>query len=82
MTRARGAGGWPVDADEVLAALIAQRRALGLRQADIAEALGRGQQLVSVLERGGVELTVDTLARYARAVGWTLELTLRVDPPK
>lgn len=68
-------------ADEVLAALVARRRALGLRQADIAPALGKGQQLVSSLEHGRVKPTVEALTRYAHAVGYDLTLTLVVVEP-
>lgn len=49
--------------------IAAYRRATGLRQADVAARMGTGQSSVSDLESGVVSPGVDTLERYAQAVG-------------
>lgn len=68
------------DLIDVRAALISRRKTLGLRQADIAEAIGVGQQHVSTIERGTADAALSTLQRYARAVGARLIVAVVDDP--
>lgn len=58
----------------LLAVLVERRKALGLKQSDLAAHLGVGQQEVSMIERGKVGLRLETLQRYARAVGVRLRV--------
>lgn len=52
---------------------------LALTQTDVSEALGISQKRVSEIERGRVELTkVDTLRRYAEALGGSLRVEVEV----
>jgi transcriptional regulator with XRE-family HTH domain len=59
----------------VMQGLVARRRELGLRQADIAERVGVGQQQVSHWERGQF-LPLHALFAYAEAVGLRVVLGL------
>jgi DNA-binding XRE family transcriptional regulator len=55
------------------------REMLALTQTDVAETLEISQKRVSEIERGRVELTkVDTLRRYAEAVGGTLRVEVQI----
>jgi len=55
------------------------REMLALTQTDVSEALGISQKRVSEIERGRVELTkVDTLRRYAEALGGSLRVEVKV----
>lgn len=55
------------------------REMLALTQSDVAETLSISQKRVSEIERGQVELTkVDTLRRYANAVGGTLRIEVQI----
>lgn len=65
----------------LVVALAARRRALGLRQADIARAIGYGQQLVSRWESGDNAPDLDQLRAYADVVGLELRIDLCVIPP-
>lgn len=67
------------DYDALWAALVAQRHAAGMRQSDVADALGVGQQIVSRWESGHTEATLTTVTRYAAAVG--ARVTWCVIPP-
>ncbi len=49
----------------------------GLKQRAVAEAMGTTQSVVSKLETVGGNPTVRSLQRYARAVGYCLELSAR-----
>ncbi|HEY3009547.1 MAG TPA: helix-turn-helix domain-containing protein [Micromonosporaceae bacterium] len=62
-----------------LADLVAQRRAAGLSQADVAARMGTSQPAVARLEAGNVDVRLSTLERYAAAVGGRLHL--RLDHP-
>lgn len=62
---------------DALADLVAERRAAGLSQADIAARMGTSQSAVARLETGGVDVRLSTLERYATAVHRRLELRLR-----
>lgn len=62
--------------------LRARRKALGLRQADVAAALGFGQQYVSYWERGDGDPSLAHLQAYARLVGLEVRIDLCVIPPE
>jgi transcriptional regulator with XRE-family HTH domain len=49
--------------------LASARRAAGVTQADVAEALGISQTTVSAWERGRIEISTGSLIDYAKAVG-------------
>lgn len=50
-----------------------------MTQNDVAERIGRGQRQVSKIERGDIERAqVDTLRRYAEALGGTLHIEIEV----
>jgi DNA-binding XRE family transcriptional regulator len=51
------------------ATLVAQRKACGLTQKDVATAMETTQSAVSDFERGSTDPHLSTLQRYARAVG-------------
>ena len=53
--------------------LVAMRLAKKLRQVDVAESMGVGQPSVSEFERGETNPRLDTLQRYARAIGARIE---------
>jgi predicted transcriptional regulator len=55
------------------------RQALALTQTDVAASLDVSQKRISELERGDVDRTrVDTLRRYARALGGTLRVEIEI----
>lgn len=54
---------------EILRNLVEGRKRAGLRQADVAEAMGVGQPSISELERGETSPKLETLQRYADAIG-------------
>ena len=56
--------------------LVAVRKSKGLNQKDIAEAMGVGQPSISEFERGSVNPRLNTLQRYARALGMKLKIEL------
>jgi transcriptional regulator with XRE-family HTH domain len=58
--------------EEVLKA----RAASGLTQAELAERIGTTQSAVARLESGASKPSVETLQRYARALGYRLEIKL------
>lgn len=59
--------------DNLREALVERRKELGLRQSDVADAMGVGQPSISELERGYTSPKLETLQRYARAVDATIE---------
>lgn len=61
----------------MLADLVAERRAAGLSQTEVAARMGTSQSAVARLETGGVDVRLSTLERYADAVHRRLELRLR-----
>ena len=65
-------------ADLVLA-LVARRKALGITQKQVAAAMHTGQSAVSAIEATGGNPTIRRLQRYARAVGARLILDARDD---
>lgn len=55
------------------------REMLAMTQTDVAQALAISQKRVSEIERGQVDFTkVDTLRRYADALGGTLRVEVQV----
>jgi ribosome-binding protein aMBF1 (putative translation factor) len=63
----------------LLAELIAERRAAGLSQAEVADRMGTSQPAVARVEAGAVDVRLSTLQRYAAAVGRRLELHLKAE---
>ncbi|NJC74005.1 helix-turn-helix transcriptional regulator [Planosporangium thailandense] len=61
---------------DLLADLVAGRRAAGLSQAEVADRMGTSQPAVARLETGAVDVRLSTLHRYAAAVGRHLEVRL------
>ncbi|HEV7898412.1 MAG TPA: helix-turn-helix transcriptional regulator [Planosporangium sp.] len=66
---------------DLLADLIAERRAAGLSQAEVAERMGTSQPAVARVEAGAVDVRLSTLQRYAAAVGRQLEVRLAPGAP-
>lgn len=64
---------------EMLSELVRLRRARGMKQKDIAEILEISQQAVSKLEDYDSNPTLETLERYANAVGAVFEITVRAE---
>lgn len=60
----------------VIEAMIRARAEAGLTQEALAERMGTTQSAVARLEGGRVSPTVDTLRRYAKAVGKRLRVDL------
>lgn len=54
--------------------LVSVRKGRGIRQRDVARAMGTKQSAVSDIERIGGNPTIRTLQRYARAVGCRVRL--------
>lgn len=57
---------------DLVADLVARRRAAGLSQGEVAERMGTSQPAVARLEAGQVDARMSTVQRYAAAVGLTL----------
>jgi transcriptional regulator with XRE-family HTH domain len=60
----------------LVAVLAERRRALGLRQVDVAAIIGVGQQEVSNWERGHSDPRLVNLERYAAALGGHVAVVL------
>lgn len=60
----------------VIEAMIRARAEAGLTQEALAERMGTTQSAVARLEGGGVSPTVETLRKYAKAVGKRLRVEL------
>lgn len=58
----------------IVAALVARRKELGLRQCDVGERMAVGQPTVCRFEVGLIDPHLSTLLRYASAVGVTLTI--------
>jgi ribosome-binding protein aMBF1 (putative translation factor) len=58
----------------VIEAMLAARLAAGLTQAELAARMGTTQSAVARLEGGSVSPTVETLRKYAKAVGKRLQV--------
>jgi transcriptional regulator with XRE-family HTH domain len=58
---------------------LAQRRlALGLTQNEVAKRMKTSQSSIARIEAGEHDVRVDTLDRYARVLGCSVELTLKI----
>lgn len=57
----------------LVAELVAQRRALGLSQTEVAARMGTSQSAVARLEAQASDLRLSTLERYAAALGRQIE---------
>lgn len=64
----------------MLSELVRLRQRRGMKQKDIAEILEISQQAVSKLEGYDSNPTLETLERYANAVGAVLEISVQADP--
>jgi transcriptional regulator with XRE-family HTH domain len=64
-------------AAEVMPVLVELRKTQGLRQKDVAQLMGIGQPAVSELESGNTAPKLETVQRYADALGYDLEWNLR-----
>ena len=58
-------------------ALAARRQDLGLSQTEVAARMKTSQSAVARLEAGEMDAKVSTLQRYALAVGYEIEFSLR-----
>jgi transcriptional regulator with XRE-family HTH domain len=58
-----------IDLDAIRRSLCARRTALGLSQAELARLMGTTQSAVSDLENGRCAPRIETLARWAEALG-------------
>jgi transcriptional regulator with XRE-family HTH domain len=61
--------------EDLAAALVLARKEQGMSQRDLARRVGTGQSAVSVWE-SGKDINVSTLARWADALGYRIELAL------
>jgi transcriptional regulator with XRE-family HTH domain len=59
--------------------LMARRIALGLTQTEVAARMGTSQSAVARMEAGDSDLRLSTVERYAAAVGFVVDWTLRSD---
>jgi transcriptional regulator with XRE-family HTH domain len=63
----------------LVAELVAQRRALGLSQTEVAARMGTSQSAVARLEASRGDVRLSTLERYTAALGHTLDWRLGSD---
>ena len=61
---------------ELMETLYKARHEAGLTQKELAKRLGTNQTYIAALERGRKNITFSTLARYARACGKKVSITL------
>ncbi|HUY52476.1 MAG TPA: helix-turn-helix transcriptional regulator [Streptosporangiaceae bacterium] len=86
LTRPAGGAGGSGRHDKALVArqagrrLAAERRSLGITQAQLAQAMGVTPGRVSQIERGG-PATIDATARYITALGGELDLVATLGGP-
>ena len=64
---------------ELLRNLVEARKKAELRQVDVAERMGIGQPSVSEFERGETSPKLETLQKYAEAIGCTLNIYISPD---
>lgn len=62
---------------ELMAALVARRKEVGLRQREVADRMETTQSAVSEFEAGSTDPFLSTLQRYARAVNASISVELR-----
>lgn len=58
-------------------ALAEHRQLEGLSQNEVASRMGTSQSAVARIETGEVDAKISTLQRYAHAIGYELDITLR-----
>lgn len=58
-------------------ALAGKRQELGISQTEVARRMGTSQSAVARIEAGEVDAKVSTLQRYALAIGFEIEFSLR-----
>jgi len=58
-------------------ALAEHRQAVGLSQTEVARRMGTSQSAVARLEAAEIDAKVSTLQRYALAIGYEIEFSLR-----
>jgi len=66
--------------EELVAELVARRRALGLSQTEVAARMGTSQSAIARLEGGGADARLSTVQRYAQALGHRLAWRLHDQP--
>lgn len=64
---------------ELVRNLVQARKNAGLRQVDVAERMGIGQPSVSEFERGETSVKLETLQKYAEAIGVTINISISPD---
>lgn len=62
---------------EVIKIIIRERNKRGWSQTDLAEAIGSRQPVISRLERGGGNPSLQTLTKIAQALDLSLEVSMR-----
>lgn len=67
------------DLAETCRSLTRRRKSLKLTQAEVSKRMGTTQSAVSDLESGRAAPSVDTLSRYAEAVGLRMRIVLEID---
>lgn len=63
------------DFADLISNLVKRRKALGLKQIDVAKRMGTKQSAVSAIESSSANPTIQRLQKYARAVEAKLELS-------
>jgi predicted transcriptional regulator len=61
--------------------LVERRVSLGLSQTQVAARMGTSQSAVARIETGATDVLMSTVDRYASALGWQLEWTLKEGTP-
>jgi len=67
---------------ELVEALTARRRAIGLSQTEVAALMHTSQSAVARVEAGHTDVRISTLERYAAALDQRLEWHLALEPEK
>jgi transcriptional regulator with XRE-family HTH domain len=57
--------------------LAGKRQELGLSQTEVARRMGTSQSAVARIEAGEIDAKISTLQRYALAIGFEIEFSLR-----
>ncbi len=66
-----------VTRSRVLRSLVERRKAMGISQATVADHMGTTQSSVSELEAGDLDFRLSTIQRYAGALGFHVDVSLR-----
>lgn len=62
--------------------LVARRVAVGMTQTEVAARMGTSQSAVARMEAGESDLRLSTVERYAAAVGFVVDWSLRAEPQR